>query len=87
MLRIPVNIPKPIIMSSNDKMSDKNVEVYQSRRFICSEVARVSEGRPVMHSKPTRMCSTNDQKRILQALEDLDCDERSDIGVYECSTH
>ena len=42
---------------------------------------------PVKHSKPARMCSTKNQKRILQALEDFDSDECSDIGVYECSSH
>ena len=42
---------------------------------------------PVKHSKPARLCSTIDQQRILQALEDVDNDELSDIGVYECISY
>ena len=41
----------------------------------------------VMYSNLARVCSTIDQQRILQALENVDIDKLSGNGVHECIRH
>ena len=73
-------------MSFNDKMSDMNVQVCQ--RLGLNVVAWLVFRRPpVKHSKPARVCSTIDQLRFLQALEDIESDKLSGNVVYECISH